>query len=66
MTIKPDEKLSVELPAKIWQGLAMIVARAVSPLDVENTAVVVGEWQMGLARAEQAAINAKAQVDPPE
>lgn len=66
MALKPDDKLSVELPARIWQGVALIVARAVSPLSVEETAVVVGEWQMALGRAEQAAVNAQAAVDPPE
>ncbi len=49
------------MPAGAWQALAQIVARAVSPLDVQTTAEVVGTWQMALGRAEQE-FNAK----PPE
>jgi hypothetical protein len=65
MQLQPTDSLPVTLPVNVWQGLAQIVARAVSPLDVQTTAAIVSEWQMALGRAEQAAINAKAPVDPP-
>ncbi len=66
MPLQPTDTLAVTLPANVWQGLAQIVARAVSPLDVQTTATIVGEWQMALGRAEQDAINAQAKVDPPD
>lgn len=66
MAIQADDKLAVELPAKTWQALSVMLSHAVSPFNIGTTEEVTDAWKAGLAHAQQSFINAKAQVDPPE
>ena len=58
-TLQASDLVSVEVAAGVWQGLSDIVARSVSPLDIQTTAQIVGQWQMALAAGQKAAIDAK-------
>lgn len=66
MAITADDKLTVELPAKVWQALSVILGNAVSPFGIGATEEITDAWKAGLALAQQKFVNAQADVDPPE
>lgn len=57
--LKADDNISPTMKAGHWQGLIAIASASVSPLNVQDTSIIMGEFQMALARAERAAIDAK-------
>lgn len=66
MAINADDKLTIQLPAKVWHALSVILGSAVSPFTIGATEEITDAWKAGLALAQQNAVNAQAQVDPPE